>query len=457
MNAKPDSNSISQTVLKYVRLIIHKVLGDKIARLMRIKMSDWLYHAAVAINPYVLIDSQLQMAYACMEQGNYKEAAKLYRDAISLNPNHANVYYAGQRIAQQTKLDDEFYRAIIDVIKTPEIRSMIKTLINAPQIYQPSKLWLYYMIVNIFQLESAGIDDFKRTVNHNYFDWCSEENMNIHVRALKDELHWSDSDLKKIEEHVSVPNDMKPPELTDSQWEQYIQLVCMLWEVAIKYDDLKLLDRVKEPSLGNPMTIMYKGKTITQDLCNTVMEVNTIMKATKFDSKKTTRIAELGAGHGRVGNILLQTLENVQVVIIDIPPALYVSQWYLTNLYPDKPAFKYRDFSNYSEIKEEFERSSIAFLSPPQIEYLPDVIFDLFINISSLQEMTSAQIEMWFNHIDRVCKGWFYTKQFVESRNPFDEVTIRQFQYPVKSTWQEIFNQTCLVQKEFFEALYRLH
>ncbi|MGD0340086.1 MAG: putative sugar O-methyltransferase [Bacteroidales bacterium] len=457
MKTKSGSPSSGQGISKLIKFIIHKLLGDKRTRLLRIKMGGFFYKIAVTINPYVLIDGQLQKAYNFLEKGDLIEAAKLYKSAIGLNPNHANVYYIGQKIAKQTKLSDAFYRAILNVIETSEIKSMIQTLINSPEIYQPSKLWLYYMIVNIFQLESEGIENFKRTVNHNYFDWCADENMSIHWLALKTELGWSDSDLNEIEKYVSVPGEMKPPELTDSLWKKYIQLVCMLWEVTNKHDTLKLLDRVKEPSLGNPITISYKGKTITQDICNTVMEVNSIIKATKLNTKKINRIAELGAGHGRVGNILLQTLDNIQIVILDIPPALYISQWYLTNLYPEKSAFKYRDFSNYVQIQEEFEHSSIAFLSPAQIELFPDGIFDLFINISSLQEMTLPQIEMWFNQIDRVCKGWFYTKQYIESRNPFDEIIIHQRDYPAKSTWKEIFNQTCLIQKEFFEVLYRLH
>jgi hypothetical protein len=84
-------------------------------------------------------------------------------------------------------------------------------------------------------------------------------------------------------------------------------------------------------------------------------------------------------------------------------------------------------------------------------------MFDVFINISSLHEMTHDQIEMWFTHIDRVCKGWFYTKQYFEHQNPVDDIVVRKEDYPVKAHWLELLNQKCLAQQNMFEALYRVH
>ena len=181
------------------------------------------------------------------------------------------------------------------------------------------------------------------------------------------------------------------------------------------------------------------------------------MEFTNHNPQERMRVIELGAGHGRVANVLLHAVANVQVVIVDIPPALYVSQWYLSNLFPKHRVFKFRDFSNYREVQHEFEESSIAFLSPAQVDYLPDQMFDLFINISSLHEMTHAQIEMWFGQIDRVCNKWFYTKQYIETKNAFDNIVIRQKDYPVRAHWQELLNRRSPIYPELFEAIYRVH
>ena len=57
------------------------------------------------------------------------------------------------------------------------------------------------------------------------------------------------------------------------------------------------------------------------------------MEFTNHNPQERMRVIELGAGHGRVANVILHAVANVQVVIVDIPPALYVSQWYLSNLF----------------------------------------------------------------------------------------------------------------------------
>lgn len=366
------------------------------------------------------------------------------------------MYTLAVSLAKQGKLDDEFYVAMLELIETPEIRSMIRTLAKAPDIYQPSKLWLYFLLFNTFQLETAGIENFKRTVNNNYFTWTDDSDIVKQFEALRAELGWRESDFHDLPSGVRL-NEGKPVNFTDLQWKSYVQFLCMLWEVAVKNDRLKLLERLREPKLGNPLSIEYKGQTITQDICNSVMEINTMMESVDFSPSRKFRLGELGAGHGRIGNILLRIIENIQVVIIDIPPALYVSQWYLSNLFPERRVFKFRDFSSYEEIRDEFEESSIAFLTPNQVEHLPGKVFDLFINISSLHEMTHEQIEMWFGQIDRICKGWFYTKQYFEHSNPFDEIVVRKEDYPVRPHWHELLNRKCLVQQNMFEALYRLN
>jgi hypothetical protein len=143
-------------------------------------------------------------------------------------------------------------------------------------------------------------------------------------------------------------------------------------------------------------------------------------------------------------------------VIIDIPPALYVSQWYLSNLFQSKKIFKFREFVNYDEIREEFESSSIAFLAPQQIELIKDKYFDLFINVCSLMEMKPIQIENWFKHIDRVCGGWFYTKQWYESKNQFDKVVILETDYPMRNNWDKLLNRTS-IHPLLFESIYKIN
>src|SRR5450755_1484918 len=48
---------------------------------------------------------------------------------------------------------------------------MFKCLTSGPQVYLPSKFWQQLNEQNIAQLESAGLENLKRTLAQNYFTW----------------------------------------------------------------------------------------------------------------------------------------------------------------------------------------------------------------------------------------------------------------------------------------------
>ena len=329
-----------------------------------------------------------------------------------------------------------------------DISLMILHLVKSPVIYHPSKFWTHYMMSNIDQLKELGIENFKRTVNLNYFNWISD--------AVEEQLKTViDQDVKDIEQQNYLVREI-PQGWTDEQWKNYETFLKYFWEFAKTKDRLDILQNLEEPTLGNPLCTSYKGLKISQDICNSVLEINAATQQFNPEKISQMRIAELGGGYGRIAQVILQAFSGVKVTLIDIPPALFIAQWYLSKLFPDIKIFLCQDISDYESVKEEFEEASISFLLPHQIEHIPDKMFDLFLNVSSLQEMTIEQIEMWFNHIDRVCSGNFYSKQWYHSQNDFDKMIVHEDNYPVKPHWQELYKQTCPVQTNFFEALYKI-
>lgn len=70
--------------------------------------------------------------------------------------------------------------------------------------------------------------------------------------------------------------------------------------------------------------------------------------------------------------------------------------------------------------------------------------------------MRPAQIAYYLGQIDVHCGGHFYTKQSIESKNPYDGVIIRREDYPIPATWSAVFDRRHPVQTQFFEALYRV-
>ena len=75
-------------------------------------------------------------------------------------------------------------------------------------------------------------------------------------------------------------------------------------------------------------------------------------------------------------------------------------------------------------------------------------------NVSSLHAMRLEQIKYYFSQIRRLVRdrGWFYLKEWKESQFPYENIVIKQEEYPLKE-WQIHFEREAMVQTRFFKAL----
>lgn len=342
----------------------------------------------------------------------------------------------------------------------PELTRIIGDLKDVPEIYQPSPFWRELSAAGVRQLEETGFENFKRTVNTRYFNW----------RLLGIVRHQFLAVARKWASHPgsSIFNAEFPQPRAaiydraasfngPAAW-IYKAFVAMYADVIARDDARGLLRALEEPSLGNPFLVRHNGRGISQDLCNSVHELYSILgrdgvPPAHLDSPA---FAEIGAGYGRLAFVVLKSLPAASYCVIDIPPALYVSQRYLTTLFPDLPAFRFRPFASYSDVAGEFEASKIRFIAPHQLELLPPKSVDYFINISSFHEMTIPQVTHYFRLMDRACRGRFYTKQWRVSRTPINGCTLRESDYPVPSAWRTIFRRRHPIQRMFFDALYEI-
>jgi putative sugar O-methyltransferase len=237
-----------------------------------------------------------------------------------------------------------------------------------------------------------------------------------------------------------------------------------------------LLDSITEPKEGNPYVIEYDTKYLTQDLLNSICEFYSSTEC--FHSVNDIQnVAEIGSGYGRTAYVFLHTIPKCTYTIIDIPIALYTSEKYLSVIFDREKIFRFRHFESYREIANEFESSRIRFITPNQLDFLPDKKFDLFINISSFHEMNYNQIEYYFNQINRLCRGMVYIKQWNKSKHytklgalslknlltelsiikktKYSNYTISQNDYPYPKSWVKKYKRRHPVQTLFFEALYK--
>ena len=339
-------------------------------------------------------------------------------------------------------------------LQLKNLAKMFGELDQAPPLYQPSKFWQKLNKIHINQLSQSGIKNFKRSVNMRYFNWGILGIVRLQLFPVIDGL--KNFNLRPFLESHFINNTSPKSAREFNLVNAYIYkvFVAYLYEFVKKSDRLNIFDYVKEPQLGNPFLISYRDYKISQDLCNSVFEFYSIIN--HINSIKKLAIAELGAGYGRTAYVFLKQLSDCSYCIIDIPPALYISQQYLSKIFQEDKIFLFRPFTNYSKIKKEFESSRIKFLMPHQIELLPNKCFDLFINISSLHEMSLVQIKNYLNQIDRLNKQYVYTKQWLKSRTS-DNNYITMNQYPIPKKWKVIYQHRHQIQNMLFEALYQLN
>lgn len=333
---------------------------------------------------------------------------------------------------------------------------MIKELENSDKFYHPSNFWKDLNSLHIKYLSKEGFDKFKRSVNSKYFQWGT---LGIIVHQLLPMINvlikagFAPLFKSRFEGNYKSP-DSKLKIIHYLQQIIYKAYTASLYEFVAGFDANKILKNIGEPLIGNPILISYKNKLITQDLCNSVYDYYSIVR--EINLPKKPKIAEIGAGYGRVAYVFLSILTNSSYCIIDIPPALFIAQNYLSKVFPKEKIFKFRSFKSYEEIKKEFEESRIRFLMPHQIKLLPRKYFDLFINISSLHEMTREQIDDYIAEIDRLGKGYFYTKQWRRSRTK-DNQFIKEEEYPIPRKWRIVNrNERHPIQNMFFDVLYKI-
>ncbi|MGC1523121.1 MAG: putative sugar O-methyltransferase [Steroidobacteraceae bacterium] len=331
--------------------------------------------------------------------------------------------------------------------------AMFSSIESGDVLSRPSKDWVELNKMNVAQLQKHGYENFKRTIALNYFTfvrilpWDSQFRfllrrlpIGVSLACLKKSL------LARRHDYFSVFNRI--------QSLLYNFLTFASWEYSRGAVTDTALLALREPEDGNPAeTRDTSGALVSQDLANSVLEVSAMGPTLAPGSV----VLELGAGYGRDAYVMLATNPGIKYVIVDIPPALWVAETYLRRQFPDHRIFRYREFANFKDVEREFSESDIAFFLSTQIKRLPDGIADLGVNISSLHEMRPEQIAFYFSQFDRLLKdgGQFYFKAWKRSTLPFENIVIRQEDYPIPVSWNCEFSRETPIQTRFFEARYR--
>jgi putative sugar O-methyltransferase len=218
-----------------------------------------------------------------------------------------------------------------DLMRIPPaqlMQAMAAELEHAPEAHRPSRFWEDHGALHARQLEEHGFERFKRTVNQHYFNWITPLPDDQFRRVL---ATW----LRNLEPASCAPGWSTPPTTWSSPSSgsgrfaarlRYALYVALLWEFPRPHDELGVLEKLEEPSLGEPILVRHRDRAITQDLCNSALELNRIAQATGLRDFEGRTVLEVGAGYGRLVWLIAQRWPGARIVVRDIPPALAIAQ-----------------------------------------------------------------------------------------------------------------------------------
>lgn len=342
------------------------------------------------------------------------------------------------------------------------LTAMAAEIAGSGSVLAPSRFWEGFAKRNAGSLRADGATSFKRSVNFNYFQWVINSPRQPEFRAVIKRWLRSPS-FAALRARVCVEGvdweRPRAPKQLPLRWRPlgHAIYVGMLWDIARRRVPADALAPVEEPLLGNPIAVRSRGRRVSEDLANTVLEYGAFAEHVSSDRLSTATLLEVGAGYGRFVDLLLTMHPGARAFVVDIPPALALSQTYLTARHPRRRAHRFSGGLTGAELEDALAGVELAFLTPNQLQSLGPIRADLVINTSSLHEMLPVQVEEYFRLFDRhAAGGFFYTKQWKRWHNPVDDVQTDERGYPYPAHWTRLIDRTPVAQPEFFEALFAL-
>ena len=334
--------------------------------------------------------------------------------------------------------------------------AMLKEVGNAPE-FLPSKFWVELNEKNMRMLSLDGLEQFKRTVSQNYFNWLISSRRHPFYKYLENKTKISSilrsivSAERKID--VRITTEDREIELTNEQRRDYVDFVVMVWETMRQHDKLGLSRIVREPLVGDPIRIRRGLRLISQDLANSVIEYNTIAPYLGDSVSKRPTVGEIGAGYGRLAYVTAE-VGTVRHTIFDIPPALAVAEFYLSKTLPHKRIFKFRPFRSFGEVERELEEADIVLCTANQIRMFPDRWFSLMISISTFPEMRPQQVEIYLDQMQRLASNGIFLKQWSNWRNEADGTQLHPDDYSPGEGWAVALDRQDPIIPDFFNRLW---
>ena len=283
------------------------------------------------------------------------------------------------------------------------------------------------------------------------------------------DLHdpWIDVAIKNLSsvKDVQVNSQLfkKQNGLTHRQSIFYNYLCFLLYNNLKNGNYFKYLIKLQDKSyLGfNDPFVTIDNINITTDKIVSLIDCEAINKAFNFDKFNT--VLEIGAGSGRTSEAIMTLNNNLNYVVCDITPAIYVSYTRLKIAFPDKKISLLIDINSKDELQKNIKLNDISFIFPHQLKYIDKKFFDFSLAIDCLHEMDNRIIKYYFDLINDLANNFYfsiwsntivpYTKTLFNSGQRLD---FSKNDYNIPKNWECIFKENSIFPSNFLNLGYKI-
>lgn len=293
---------------------------------------------------------------------------------------------------------------------------MMKDLNQKEDLYKPGNYWKYYEENLIKQIKNNSLEELRKwnggagVGNIQSFGGGEMELQ----RYFRENFHPFEERFKIFDDNFFI----KKYNGFINKISKYIPLISFFsfrisiarkiffdkikYEFNLLYELIENLDKdlliSHDSEFGSPIGFYRENKFYTSHFLKSLLHIHFIKQNTNFD--KINNIIELGAGIGLLGAAFLKLKKNIKYFIIDIPPALFISEYYLKSL--NYKVFGYEDLLNSKNDNINFDSYQVICIPTWRIDLLKNIRTDLFINIHSFQEMEKEQT---LNYLDKISQN----------------------------------------------------
>ena len=300
--------------------------------------------------------------------------------------------------------------------------------------------------------QKKGISEIARTCFHTFTDLYDK---------------WIDGAMKGLSDIKNIKVDSqlfkKQNELTYRQSVFYNYLCFLLYYNLKRGNYFKFLSELQDKTyLGfNDPFVEIDNINITSDKIVSLLDCEKIGKAFNFD--KIKMVLEIGAGSGRTSEAIMTINNNLNYVICDIPPAIYISYIRLKIAFPNKKISLLIDINDKDELQKNIKSNDISFVFPHQLRTIDKKYFDFVLAIDCFHEMDNKTIKYYFDLINDLTYNFYfsvlsktivpYTKTFFNSGQRLD---FTKNDYNIPENWECIFKENSIFPSNFLNLGYKI-